>query len=193
MIPLLLEENKIPRRAHIINFLRRAKPSAPGPDGIPCSAWKAAGEIGTDVLHKALLTIMKGTAPLEGFNDSLGIFLPKENSDEDTANSVKRSAENNRPLRLKNTDNKAIAAAINYAIARVVTKWADTQENGFVCGRQGLDNIIDIDARARSSDINAIAAYSKTNPQKRKNLPSEHKLISQLPPIIIFDFLCCIP
>ena len=76
--------------------------------------------------------MMNGSAPPDGFNDSLGIFLPKGSSDEDTASSVKRSAENTRPLGLKNTDNQAIAAAFNRAIAYAIFKWADTQQNGFV-------------------------------------------------------------
>ena len=126
----------------------------PGPDGIPYAAWEAAGEIEKDALHKVLLTMMNGTAPPEGFNDSLGIFLPKGNSDEDKASSVKRFAENTRPLGFKNTDNKAIAAAIDYAIACAIIKWPDTQQNGFVSGRQGLD-------RARSSDMNATEVSSE--------------------------------
>ena len=108
--------------------------------------------MGTDALYKAFLIMMNCMAPPEGFNDSLGIFLPKGSSDEDTASSVKRSAENTHPFGFKNTDNKAIAAAFNNAIANAITKWADPQQNGFICGRQGLNNITDIDARARISD-----------------------------------------
>ena len=80
---------------------------------------------------------------------------------------MKCSAENTRPLGFKNTDNKGIAAAIHYAIAYAITKWADTQRNGFVCGRQGLNNIIDIDARARSSDMNATAMLKLPNHTKQ--------------------------
>ena len=44
---------------------------------------------------------MNGTQPPNGFNNSLGIFLPKDTSDDDAVNSVKRSAENTRPLGLE--------------------------------------------------------------------------------------------
>jgi len=37
-----------------------------------------------------------------GFNDMLGIFLPKGAADDDTKNCVRRSAENIRPIGLKN-------------------------------------------------------------------------------------------
>ena len=96
---------------------------------------------------------MEGPPP--GFNNSLGIFLPKGTADDDTLGSVKRTAENTRPLGLKNTDNKTIAAAINLTMSGAIAHWADTQQNGFICGRQGLNNIIDIDARARILDISA--------------------------------------
>ena len=59
VIPLLLKEDKIPRSDHIKGFLRIAKLSTPGPDGIPYAAWKAVGEMGTDALYKALLIMMK--------------------------------------------------------------------------------------------------------------------------------------
>lgn len=96
---------------------------------------------------------MDGTKAPKGFNNPLGIFLPKGATDDDTINCIKKSAENTRPLGLKNTDNKAIAAAVNNAIAKAITKWADPQQNGFICGRQGLNNIIDIDARSRISGL----------------------------------------
>ena len=112
------------------------------------------------------------TPPKKGFNNSLGIFLPKGTADDDTINSVEGSAENTRPLSLKNTDNKAIAAAVNHARANAITKWADPQQNDFICGRPGLNNIIDIDARARVSDSNATASHANLPcPQKKPQKP----------------------
>ena len=35
VIPMILEEHQLPKQSHIQNFLKRAKPSASGPDGIP--------------------------------------------------------------------------------------------------------------------------------------------------------------
>lgn len=107
---------------------------------------------------------------------------------------MKRSAESTPPLGLKNTVNKAIAAAINYAIAYAISKWADTQRNGFVCGWQSLNNIIDIDARARISDMNATAMLKTNHHQKQlKRPPSGHKEISQLLAVILFDFCAAFP
>ena len=98
VIAMTLEENQLPKQSHIEHRLKRAKPSAPGSYGIPYSAWKASGIAGSIDLHKAMRTKTNGTTPPNGFNNSLGIFPPKGTADDDTLNSVKRSAENTRPL-----------------------------------------------------------------------------------------------
>ena len=152
----------------MLNFLKRAKASAPGPDGIPYAAWLASGSYGAAALHLAMRVMMNGTRHPLGFNNSLGIFLPKGAADDDTLCSVKRTAENTRPLGLKNTDNKTIAAAINYTISGAITHWVDSQQNGFICGRQGLNNIIDIAARARISDTSATADQTNLPCPKKK-------------------------
>ena len=98
---MILEESQLPKLSHIENILKRAKPSALGPDGIPYSAWKASGIASSIVLHTAMRTMMNRIKPPKGSNNSLGIFLPKGTADDDTINSVKRSAENARPPGLK--------------------------------------------------------------------------------------------
>ena len=57
--PMLLEKNQLPKQSHMKNCLKRAKPSAPGSDGIPYSAWKTSGITGSVILHKAR-TMMNG-------------------------------------------------------------------------------------------------------------------------------------
>ena len=118
---MVMDEKKLPRQSQIVKFLKRAKASAPGPDGIPNAAWLASGSYGAAALHLAM-RVMDGMRPPLGFNNSLGIFLPKGTADDNTLSS------------LKNTDNKTIAAAINYAISCAITHWADSKQNGFICG-----------------------------------------------------------
>ena len=173
---MALEERKLPQQSTMLKFLKRAKASAPGPDGIPYAAWFASGSYGTAALYLAMRVMMDGKKPPPGFNNSLGIFLPKGTADDDTLGSVKRIAENTRPLGLKTTDNKTIAAAINHTISGAIAHWADPQQNGFICGRQGLNNIIDIDARARISDTSATAALTKLPcPPTQKKRPALRK------------------
>ena len=118
---MLLEEKQLPRQTHMAKCLKRAKASAPGPDGIPDAAWMASRSFGAAALHLAMRVMMDGARPPLGFNISLGIFLPKGTADDDTLNSVKRSAENTRPLGLENIYNKTIAAAVNHTIAGAIT------------------------------------------------------------------------
>ena len=61
-----------------------------------------------------------------GFNDFLGMYLPKGSLDEDTKNIINRIAECTRRLGLKNTDNKTIAGVVNYAITPAIPDWSDT-------------------------------------------------------------------
>ena len=66
-----------PAKLGIEVFLATAKNSAPGPDGLPYAAWRAAGPAGAATLFEALSKMAAGVMPLQGFNDSLSIFLPK--------------------------------------------------------------------------------------------------------------------
>ena len=194
--PMHLAEAKLPKQSTMLSFLKRAKASAPGPDGIPYAAWLASGSFGTAALYLAMRMMMDGGKPPPGFNNSIGIFLPKGTADDDTLASVKRTAENTRPLGLKNTDNKTIAAAINLTMSDAIAQWADTQQNGFIRGRQGLNNIIDIDARARILDISATASAACLPPprtsRRTATVPSTQP-VKELPAIILFDFCAAFP
>jgi hypothetical protein len=117
--------------------------------------------------------------PSQGFNDLLGVFLPKGSTDEDTAKSAKRSAENTRPLSLKNTDNKIVAAVTNRSITPIIATNSDKSRNGFVIGRQGIDNVIALDTQARIQDHIA---------GNNKNLTTEN-----LPILPLYDFCTAFP
>ena len=83
-----------------------------------------------------------------GFNDALFVFIPKgtEDGDED---GIVRSPCGTRPLGLKNCDVKAISSASHMILKRGLSERASKLQNGFVSGRNFLDNIVDIDSRAR--------------------------------------------
>ncbi len=77
-----------------------------------------------------------------------------------------------------------------------IAQWADTQQNGFICGRQGLNNIIDIDARARILDMSATASATRPPPQRTRKTGTSvasHPPVSDLPAIILFDFCAAFP
>ena len=55
-----------------------------------------------------------------------------------------------RPLSLKNSDNKTVAGVYNHCAAPVVARCACQIQNGFVLGRQLLQNIVNLDTFARA-------------------------------------------
>ena len=68
-----------------------------------------------------------------------------------------------RPLGLKNTDNKAVAGALNSRIRSTIASTLHGSQRGFLSGRQPALNIIEMDAFARAcamavSDTVPIAA-----------------------------------
>ena len=120
-----------------------------------------------------------GTTPPIGFNDSLGIYLPKGSLDEDTKHSVNRTADCTRPLGCKNTDNKTVAGVVNPSISRAIAKYAESSQNGFISWRQAVNSIVTLDAQARIQDH--IAGH--------KDIPPIHKI----PIMPLYDFCAAFP
>jgi len=137
-----------PDEAVFAEIINRAKNSSPGPDGIPFIAYKASGPRATKTLFLTGLEIASGVAPPIPYNDAIQIFAPK-GEDELDSELVSRAPADTRPLALKNSDNKVIAGAYNWAVRRQVSKKANHLQRGFIVDRQLLDNVIDLDSHAR--------------------------------------------
>jgi hypothetical protein len=75
----------------------KRRDSAPGPDGVCFSAWRAAGKEGIKVLHKVITDVWNGTPALASFRQSLMVFLPKSEA-------VALSPDELRPLSLCDVD-----------------------------------------------------------------------------------------
>ena len=76
------------------------------------------------------------------FNDALHVFAPKGDEDLDHVE-ILRSPCDTRPLGMKNSDNKTIAACTNQKIKRIKL------QNGLIYLRNFLNNVVSIDAMAR--------------------------------------------
>ena len=87
-----------------------------------------------------------------GLNDSFAVFPPKGDHANDSTGPV-RKPEDTRPLSLKNADNKTIAGITNCALSPKIATWADESQRGFVTGRNGLDNVVDLDSASRRLDL----------------------------------------
>ena len=121
--------------------------SAPGPDGIPFSAWRHAGDIARDLLYELYRHIMDGGPVSREFNHSLLVFLAKGEEELDGV-VVSRAAGDVRPLNLSNTDAKTIAKAMNCPLSAACSTMVDPSQRGFVRHRQLLDNIILAEGKA---------------------------------------------
>ena len=103
-------------------MVNRPTDSAPGPDGIPFAAWRAAPDLSALLLHRVFEVIAKGHSPPEGFNHGLLYLLPKK----DTG-----LVSDTRPLSVTNTDNRILAAAVSRSIMPAVDKY-EPSTNGIV-------------------------------------------------------------
>ena len=127
--------------------LLNVRPSAPGPDGLPYSAWTAAGRSGAVTLHLVTQHMLSGfTMPIRS-NASLMVFVPKgEELDERV---VTREPVDTRPLSLKNSDNKLACTVLNRKLRQPLSVHACSLQRGFVPGRQLVANVVDLDTHAR--------------------------------------------
>ena len=66
----------LPSSECISKFLRRAKNSAPGPDGLPYAAWLACGNLGASTLHGILIELATDES-LQQPLTTRASFLPK--------------------------------------------------------------------------------------------------------------------
>ena len=95
------------------------------------------------------------TLPLD-IIDGLFVFSSKADKDDDLELSnegVYRSPLDLRPLTLKNSENKVVVGVINWIIKPVVEKAACSLQNGFVGGRQLIQNAVDLDFKARQDSL----------------------------------------
>ena len=107
------------QRKDIQRALKEAGNSAPGPDGIPFSAWRACKEVGIAVLHDVACALEKHNAEEQlcaayadeateanhNYNLSTLVCLPKSPSGEDVEFGEFYAPANTRPLSIVNWDN----------------------------------------------------------------------------------------
>lgn len=101
-----------PTASDIMAAMRRARPSAPGPDMLPYAAWRAGrpAACARVAFHRAP---MKGTRPPKALNAAIGAFIPKGIRDADgSERGLNRLAGDARPLNLKNVDIKQAPARL---------------------------------------------------------------------------------
>jgi hypothetical protein len=127
--------------------LEHCHDSAPGPDGIPYSAWSKAHPDIKALFRAAYRDLELGALPPPGFNHSTMVFIPKGELEQDVIQ-VQRAPEAMRPITLSNTDAKLVAAILNNKLSQLASITVIGQQRGFVRGRGMVDNIIETEALA---------------------------------------------
>jgi len=155
------------KRKAVARAIAHARNSAPGPDGIPAAAYRCLGELAIDIFHQAMqaLCSTQGVAMLKtaysdrcaqdahDFNLSLLCCLPKKAAGTDPILGDFYSGENTRPLALVNTDNRILASAARLTWEPILEGYISNHQQGFLKGRQMLNNVIDIDYHAMTVSL----------------------------------------
>ena len=121
--------------------IMNSKNSSPGVDNIGNLVWKFGPPQFRSYLYSCLDSHLSGAPAPMHFNDGLWAFLPKGEQEDDGSTGpgfVERMPSETRPLTMKNTDNKIIAAAVTYASIPTFKDTVNSTQQGFVpelCGK----------------------------------------------------------
>lgn len=160
-----LQLGDMPTAATFAGAFRLARRSAPGPDGIPASAWAASGRDGARIIQGLFAHLTSTAATPKSLHQGIMVFLPKPTGEQarDVEWQAARSAPECRPLTLRNCDAKAIASATAFRARPGLAAWADESQRGVIRGRQFIDNVTDVDSRARV--LTALTSADRLDPE----------------------------
>ena len=136
-----------PARGTVRMALERAPSTAPGPDGVPATAWKALGDIAEKHIWDSLLFLMSGYGMGAAWSYALVVCPPKKTGPTDRL--VSRRPAETRPLALKLAPAKFVSSVCNFTLRRPIAGWAAEQQRGFLPGKNLCDNIFLADTHAR--------------------------------------------
>lgn len=121
------------------DIIMTRKDSACGPDGVPYSAYKAAGQVVWCILYRCYCDWIQGRPLPSHFNDSWLWLLPKGN---DSSIPGARHPKNTRPLSGTDCSAKLLPTALSQVMHEPMNRWCHEVQQGFICGRHMEKNII---------------------------------------------------
>jgi len=135
-------------RSYLEHIIRHPKKSAPGPDGIPFSAFSAVADLATDILWLCARDLLEGGVPPPEFNHSTLVLLPKKPSV--CSDGIQWFApKDTRPLSIANADNRLISNVFREVLTRFADKTCRKEQRGFLSNRFLLENVVDVDFESR--------------------------------------------
>ena len=143
--------------------IKVCKRSAPGPDGVGATHWKALGRYGVKTLFKAAQAMEKEDAAWEIpeafadegsghnlYNRGTLCCIPKGNGEATEAGGRAWSPANTRPLSIVDMDNRIIALAFRRRWEGHINRWVSREQRGFLPKRSMLANVVQMEAKAIS-------------------------------------------
>ena len=132
------------------NIIKRVKDSAPGPDGIPYSAFAACIETSIVILANTsdYFSSSANVPDLERFNKQYCWFPPKGELEGDSVALIP-TAGIVRIIFGSNSDSKLIASGVADAITNPTLAITPANQRGFCRGRQLSLNVVDVDSYMR--------------------------------------------
>ena len=127
-------------------LIARKKGSAPGPDGIPCGAYKCAQNVGSQFLFNAYRVLLEGGTVPDHFAESGTVFIPMTTDIDDNGRII-RSPDALRPLTLRNCDCKLLTFAICRGLHWNTMRCIHPSQR-CISSRQLTDNIFEIETTA---------------------------------------------
>jgi hypothetical protein len=165
-LPAPTSEKWTVRKKDLAWSIKCARDTAPGPDGIPYTAWRRLGPLALDTLYEAMqaLATVDGKAQLDSMEDGMPEFghsfnlarlccLPKKAQGSHAEHGEYFTAESTRPIAIVNTDNRLLASACRHKWEKIFNDFVSKAQRGFLHGRSMLDNIIDIDWEAMTISL----------------------------------------
>ena len=117
---------------HYLTFLAHCADSAPGPDGLPYSAWRFAGLPAAETLARAAAWLYSGRPLHFDFYLLQQYFLIKKSKMTDAPGNTFREPSELRPIGCKNTSNKIIAGVAAHRLSPVISQSIVGSQRGFV-------------------------------------------------------------
>ena len=127
-------------------FLKDLKDSAPGPDGIPYSCYKALLQLSARILFDCNWVLPSGGLLGVSFNIQRACFIPKNAA---TEGAFPKAVEL-RSLGLKSADNKIITGTNFRQFSSLISEMAISIQRGFILYRQLALNIVELDSFVRA-------------------------------------------
>lgn len=149
-----------PGLAEVQDTMGRQRDKAPGPDGVPYSAWQAGGILAEQCVLDVVTAMMHGMH-MDGLNDAMFVFIPKA-GDGNAAEST--TAEETRPLALKDSGVKIAAAVVSRSVRVVMTTSVTATQRGVVPGRDITHYIWELDTSMRSLTAEAAEDLAAPTP-----------------------------